>query len=149
MSLFEQIKSDVVTAMKAKDQDRVNVLRFLQSAIKNREIELRPKPLNDEETISVIKKSIKQRRDSIEQFQKAAREDLVNKELNELKILEEYLPKAMTTEQIQLLVDEVIISLNATSIKQMGSVIKEVSSRSKGSADNKIVSEIVKMKLNK
>lgn len=147
MGLFEKIKEDIKIAMKDKKTERVATLRFLQSAIKNREIELRPNPLNEEDVLNVIKKSVKQRKESIEQYLKGGRSDLVEKEKMEMAILEEYLPQSLSKEQLTELVDRVIKSTGATTIKQMGQVMKEVSTLAQGAADNKTLSEIIKARL--
>lgn len=147
MGLFDKIKDDIKTAMKEKKPERVETLRFLQSAIKNREIELRPNPIKEEDILNVIKKSVKQRKESIEQYLKGGRADLVEKEKMEMAILEEYLPQALSKDQLTELVDRVIKSTGANSIKQMGQVMKEVSALAQGAADNKTLSEIIKARL--
>lgn len=147
MQIREKLTADMKEAMKAKDQVRLEAIRFLQSAIKNREIELRPNPINSDEVLGVVKKMVKQRKESIDQYQAAGRQDLVDKEANELKILEAYLPAQMSKEQIEKLVVETIAELKATTIKDMGPVMKSVIAKSQGSADNKIVSEVIKAKL--
>jgi uncharacterized protein YqeY len=147
MEIRETITNDIKTAMREKDSLRLNTLRFLQSAIKNREIEMRPLPITSEDVLGVIKKLVKQRKESIEQYSAASRQDLVDQETSELKILETYLPAPMSREQILSLVDEVIAHLGAKSVKDMGPVMKEVIARSKGTADNKTVSELIKSKL--
>lgn len=147
MILRERLMADLKEAMKSKDQIKMDAIRFLQSAIKNREIELRPNPLTEPEILNVIKKMAKQRKESIEQYEKANRQDLVDKEKSELTLIEAYLPQQMGADQVAAIVQEVITALNATSVKQMGAVIKEVQARTQGAADNKMVSEIVKSKL--
>lgn len=147
MGLKEKILEDMKAAMKSQDAERLSAIRFLQSAVKNREIELRPAAINDQEIIGVIKKMAKQRKDSIEQFEKAARTDLVEKEKQELKILEDYLPAQMGADQIKKVIDEVVTALGANSMKQMGAVIKEVQARTAGTADGKLISELVKARL--
>ncbi len=147
MSIRDQIVADIKEAMKAGQSDKVGALRFLQAAIKNQEIELRPKPLTDEDVIGVIKKSVKQRGESIEQYEKAGREDLAGKERVELNILNAYLPEMLSKEKTQELVDAVIQETGAQSVKQMGQVMKEVIARAKGLADNKLVSQLVKERL--
>jgi uncharacterized protein YqeY len=147
MDLKTKVTADTKTAMLAKDQLRVNTLRFLQAAIKNREIELRPNAISGDEMMAVLRKLVKQRKESIEQYQAGGREDLAQNEASELKILETYLPQQMAREQIEALVTQVITDLSAKTIKDMGSVIKEVIVRAQGAADNKSVSEIVKSKL--
>jgi uncharacterized protein YqeY len=147
MDIREKIMSDVKTAMRDKDQLKLNALRFLQAAIKNKEIDMRPNPITTEDVMAVIKKLVKQRKESIEQYQAANRQDLVDQEMSELKILETFLPSQMGREQVEALVTEVIAALNAKSVKDMGPVMKEVIAKSQGTADNKMVSEVIKLKL--
>jgi len=147
MSLRETISNDIKSAMKERDMERLNALRMVQSAFKNREIELRPNPMPEEEYLAVVKKLVKQRKESIEQFQQAGRQDLVDKETAELKLLETFLPAQMSREEIEKLVVEVIAAVGAKTVKEMGAVMKEMQVRTKGSADNKIVSEVIKSKL--
>jgi uncharacterized protein YqeY len=147
MEIREKIMTDVKQAMRDRDQVRLDSLRFLQSAIKNREIELRPNAITAEEVMGVIKRLVKQRKESIEQYQAAARQDLVDKESLELKVLEAYLPSQMSKEQVESLVAQVIESTGAKSVKDMGAVMKEVLARAAGTADNRMVSEVVKAKL--
>ncbi len=147
MEIREKIMTDVKQAMRDRDQVRLDSLRFLQSAIKNREIELRPNAITAEEVMGVIKRLVKQRKESIEQYQAAARQDLVDKESLELKVLEAYLPSQMSKEQVETLVAQVIESTGAKSVKEMGAVMKEVLARAAGTADNRMVSEVVKAKL--
>ena len=147
MSMKEKIMADVKTAMKSKEQGRLETLRFLHAAIKNREIELRPNAIDDQEIQNVIKKLVKQRKDSIEQFTNAGRMDLADKEKFELSVIEGYLPAQMSREQVSQVVDQVIAKLGATSIKDMGRVMKEVIAETAGAADNKVVSELVRAKL--
>ncbi len=147
MSLKQQILDATKEAMKAKEMDKVNTLRFLQSSIKNKEIEVRPNALTDDDVISVLKKSAKQRQDSIEQFSNAGRMDLADKEKAELAIIEGYLPKQMGADQIEAIVKQAIQETGATSAKEMGAVMKAVMAKTQGTADNKLVSEIVKKNL--
>ncbi|OQW50454.1 MAG: glutamyl-tRNA amidotransferase [Proteobacteria bacterium SG_bin7] len=148
MALRDQILEDIKTAMKAKDELTLGVLRMLNAAVKNREMELPAGiPMNESEVLSVLKKSVKQRQESIEQFDKAGRKDLSDKERAELKVVEKYLPQQMSREAVEKIVSEVVAALGANSIKQMGAVMKEVQARTAGAADNKIVSELVKAKL--
>lgn len=147
MSLKEKILEDIKDAMKNKEADRLSAVRFLQSAVKYREIELRPNAIKDEDIMGVIKKLVKQRKDSISEFEKANRNDLVDKEKFELGILESYLPKQLTPDEIAKVVTDVIQALGAKDIKQMGAVIKEVQARTAGAADGKTISELVKSKL--
>lgn len=147
MEIREKLSADVKAAMIAKDSVKLGALRMLQSAIKNREIEVRPEAISVDDVMAVIKKLVKQRKESIEQFGAAGRQDLVDQETAELKILEVYLPAAMSREQTEALVVEVIAALGAKTVKDMGPVMKEVVARSGGTADNKLVSELIKAKL--
>jgi hypothetical protein len=144
----DQLMNEIKTAMKDKNSEKVNALRLLQSAIKNREIELRPNAINEEECLGVVRKLVKQRKESIEQYQAANRKDLADAEAAELKILETYLPAQMGREQIEAIIGEEIGKLGAKTIKEMGAVMKAVQARTAGAADNKLVSEIIKSKLN-
>ncbi|QDK36283.1 GatB/YqeY domain-containing protein [Bdellovibrio sp. NC01] len=147
MELRDKIAADVKAAMIAKESAKLGALRMLQAAIKNREIDMRPDPITPEEVMNVVKKLVKQRKESIEQFQQAGRQDLVDQENAELKVLEVYLPAQMSREQIEALVTEVIAALGAKTVKDMGPVMKETIARSGGAADNKVVSEVIKAKL--
>ncbi len=147
MSLREKVLEDIKDAMKTKQADRLSAIRMLQAAIKNREIELRPNAINEQEVLGVVRKLAKQRKDSITEFEKANRQDLADKEKFELTVLEAYLPAQMSSEQVAKLVDEVIQATGATSIKQMGAVVKEVMAKAEGSADGKTISDLVKSKL--
>jgi uncharacterized protein YqeY len=147
MGLREQILEDIKTAMKAKEAEKLSAIRMLQSAIKYREIELRPNAITDQDIMGVVKKLAKQRKDSIEEFGKAGRTDLVDKEKIELSILEAYLPAQMSADAVAKIVEEVIKSTGATTMKQMGAVVKEVMAKTGGQADGKMISDLVKSKL--
>ncbi|AHZ85874.1 GatB/YqeY domain-containing protein [Bdellovibrio bacteriovorus] len=147
MEIRDKISADVKAAMIAKESAKLGALRMLQAAIKNREIDMRPDPITADEVMNVIKKLVKQRKESIEQFQTAGRTDLVDQETAELKVLEVYLPAQMGRDQIEALVTEVIAALGAKTVKDMGPVMKEVIAKSGGAADNKVVSEVIKSKL--
>lgn len=147
MGLREQLTNDMKTAMREKNQLRLDSIRFLQAAIKNREIEVRPEAITDEEVLSVVKKMVKQRKESIEQYKTANRQDLVDKEAAELVIIEAYLPAQMSKEDVEKIVLATIAELKASSIKDMGAVMKAVTAKTAGSADNKQVSEIIRAKL--
>lgn len=147
MEIREQIMADMKDAMRAKNQLKLETIRFLQAAIKNKEIEVRPNAITGDDILGVIKKLVKQRKESIEQFQNAGRTDLADKEKAELVVLEAYLPAQLGREQIEALVQQAIAELNASSIKDMGPVMKAVLAKSGGAADGKLVSEIIKSKL--
>jgi uncharacterized protein YqeY len=133
--------------MKAKEAERLSAVRMLQAAIKYREIELRPNEISENDVLGVVKKLAKQRKDSITEFEKAGRQDLVDKEKFELKVLEEYLPQQMSQDEVTKIVEAVIKEQSATTQKQMGGVIKEVMSRTAGMADGKMISDLVRSKL--
>ncbi len=147
MEIREKLMSDMKEAMRAKDSVRLDAIRFLQSAIKYKEVEVRPNAITSDDVLGVIKKLVKQRKESIEQFKAASRQDLVDKEVTELKVLETYLPAQMTADQIANVVAEIIQKTGAKTIKEMGMVMKEVMAKTAGAADNKTVSEIIKQKL--
>ena len=147
MGLKEKILEDIKIAMKAKAADRLNAIRFLQSAVKYREIEVRPNAITENDILGVIRKLVKQRKDSISEFEKAGRQDLADKEKFELTVMEEYLPAQMSAEAVAKIVEEAIKATGATSQKQMGAVIKEVMAKTAGQADGKMISELVKSKL--
>jgi uncharacterized protein len=126
---------------------REQVLADMKEAIKNKEIEVRPNEMSEADTLGVVKKLTKQRKDSIEEYLKAGRQDLADKEQFELSVLEAYLPAQMNKEQIESVVNEVISQLGAKDIKQMGAVVKEVQARTAGAADGRTISEIVKSRL--
>ncbi len=148
MELKELIKNDLDASMKSGNKIARDVLRLLNSDIKNKEIELRKK-LNDDEIISVMKSSAKKRKDSIEQYKAGKREDLVAKEEKELEILEKYMPKQMGEEEIRVIVQDMIKKSGATGTSDFGKVMKEVMQRAEGMADGKMVSGIVKDELGK
>ncbi|HMF55546.1 MAG TPA: GatB/YqeY domain-containing protein [Pyrinomonadaceae bacterium] len=147
MSLNERITSDLTNSMKAKDAARTSTLRMVKAAVKNREIE-KGGELSDDEMTKLLQSLLKQRRDSIEQYEKGNRQDLADKERAEITVIESYLPQAATREEIEKAVGEAIAETGATSMREMGAVMKSVQGRLAGrSADNRIVSEIVKSRL--
>ena len=148
-TLFEQIEKDYILAYKAKDSVRLTVLRLLKTAVKNRLVDLR-RPggsLSDEEMLDVIIKEGKQRQDSIEQYTAAQRPDLAEKEAAELVVLKQYLPKALSQEELLSLVESTVAELGATSPKDMGRVISAIMAGHKGQVDGKALSEAVKKRL--
>lgn len=147
MALKERILEDIKTAMKNKNAERLEVLRFLNAAIKNREIEIRPNPVSDSEVMSVIQKLTKQRVDAIDQYKNAGRDDLASKEEAELMILKEYLPTPLSEAELKQLVQDSIAAVGATSIKDMGKVMKDAVEKAQGRADNRLLSQYIKEKL--
>ena len=147
MSLKEQIISDLTAAMKAKDAARLSTLRMVKANVMNREIE-KGGPLSDEEMSKALQSLVKQRRDSIEQYEKAGREELAARERAEIEVIEAYLPQAASREEIEAAVSAAIAETGASSMREMGAVMKAAQARLAGrSADGRTVSEIVKLKL--
>ena len=140
--LSDQVRADLTESMKARSAERTSVLRMLQAAIKNEQINVQHE-LSDEEVMSVIRKAVKQRHDSIEQYSKGNRPDLAAKEQSELEILKTYMPPELTDEEIESGVREIITSTGAQSKKDMGKVMKEATARFKGRVDGKKIQEIV------
>ncbi len=147
MSLKDKIIGDLTTAMKAKDANRLSVLRMVKANIMNRQIE-KGANLTDEEITKALQSLVKQRRDSIDQYEKAGRTELAEKEQTELVVLEEYLPQAASKEEIEQAVTDAISETGASSIKEMGAVMKAAQAKLAGkAADGRLVSETVKAKL--
>ncbi len=148
MRLRDKISEDLIAAMKAKEAERLSVLRMMKAAVRNKEIDGRQE-LDDAQAVQVLLGLIKQRKDSIEQFTKGGRLELANKEAAEIKVIEEYLPSAVTDEEVASAVDAVIAEMGAASIKDMGKVMKACMARFVGRpVDGLKVSELVKAKLN-
>src|ERR1700754_4400098 len=142
MSLGEQIISDLTASMKAQDAQRTSTLRMVKAAMMNRKIE-KGSELDDDEVQKLLRSLVKQRRDSIELYEKAARQELVDKEKAEIEIIESYLPQAASQELIEKAVVSAIEQTGSTSIKDMGKVMKAVQAALAGqNADGKIISEV-------
>ena len=147
MTLLEKIQSHLADAMKSKDQLRLSVLRMMKTAVKNKEIE-RMKPLDEGEAIAVLNTLVKQRKDSAEQFRTGGREEMATKEEAEIKIIEEYLPAAASEDDIRNAIGEALQETGASSMKDMGKVMKATMARLAGkTADGSRVSQLVKEKL--
>src|SRR6187401_2303411 len=148
MPLNEQIAADMTAAMKAKDAPRLSALRMLKAAVMNKGMVEKGRDLEDAEVLQVVASLVKQRRDSIEQFSKAGRTDLVEKESDELAVLEEYLPPAASAEEIATAVAAAVAETGAASPKDMGKVMKAVMPKLAGrSADGRAVNEAVRRSL--
>lgn len=141
-----QILEDLKTAMKNQDKERLSVIRMVKGAIQMTELNKKHE-LTDDEVIDVITKEIKSRKDSINEFQKGGRKDLVTKTQAEIDILSEYLPEQLTIEELNKIIDEVFAKVNPTSSKEMGKVMKELTPKIKGKADMGLVSKMVKEKI--
>jgi uncharacterized protein YqeY len=140
--LTETIRAELTAAMKARDAERLSTLRMLQSAFKYQQIESGHE-LSDEEAMTVIRKAVKQRLDSIEQYTKGNRPELADKERREMELLKTWLPPELTDEEIEAGIREIVASTGAQSKKDMGKVMKEASARYKGRVDGKKIQEIV------
>jgi uncharacterized protein YqeY len=140
--LTEKIRADMTSAMKAQDKERLSTIRMLQSAIKNEQINSGHE-LSDEEAMSVIRKAVKQRQDSVEQYTKGNRPELAAKEQSEIETLKTYLPPELSDDDLENGLREIVASTGAQSKKDMGKVMKEATARFKGRADGKKIQEIV------
>ncbi len=143
MSLLDKINEDLKNAMKQKDSIKLSCLRMLKTSIKKEQVE-KMKELTDEEIVKVIQSLIKKGKEAIENFRKGNRNDLAEKEEKEVKILYEYLPKQLSLQEIEKIVREAISEVNATSIKDLGKVMKIAMQKVKGRAQGKDVNEVAK-----
>ena len=143
MELREKIEDDTRQALKSGAKDKVSTLRMLNAALKNKQIDKR-RPLTTEEVIETVRSLIKQRKDSIEQFAKGGRQDLVDKETAEVAILEAYLPQQLAREELEAMIRDAIAQTGAQGARDMGKVMKALIPMVGGRADGKLVSELVK-----
>ena len=147
MNLQEKIQNDIAQAMRDKDSLKLSTLRMMKTAVKNKEID-KMKTLEEPEVIAVLNTLLKQRRDSVEQFRAGGREEMAQKEEAEIKIIEAYLPAAASDDDIRLAVEEAISETGASSMKDMGKVMKAAIARLSGkTSDGSKVSQVVKEKL--
>lgn len=141
-NLTEKIRADMTSAMKAQEKDRLSTLRMLQSSLKNEQINTGHE-LSDEDAMTVIRKAMKQRQDSIEQYTNAGRTELADKERAEMELLKAYLPAELSEEELEAGLREIVASTGAQSKKDLGKVMKEATARYKGRADGKKIQELV------
>ena len=146
MGLREIIDTDIKTALKSGAKDKLSALRMLSAALKNKQIDKR-RPLTEEEVVETVRSLIKQRKDSIEQFAKGGRQDLVDKETAEVVVLEVYLPQQLSREELDAMVRDAVTQTGAQGAKDMGKVMKALIPMVGGRADGKLVSELVKQTL--
>jgi uncharacterized protein YqeY len=149
MSLIEQIQKDITAAMKGREEQRLSTLRMVKTALKNREID-KMAPLDDKEAQQVLSTLIKQRKESVEQFTKGGRQEMADKEAAEITLIEAYMPKAAGEDEIVAGVKGVIAEMGSPTMKDMGTVMKNVMTRFAGEGlrvDGKVVSEAVKREL--
>jgi uncharacterized protein len=146
MSLKENINSEMVAAAKAKDSLKLGAIRMIKTALHNKEIDAR-RELNESEILQILSAIVKQRKDSIEQFKAGKRQDLVDKEEYELQVVQAFMPQQMSAEEVEAEVVKAITEAGASSVKDMGKVMKILMPRVAGKADGKLVSDTVKAKL--
>jgi hypothetical protein len=146
MSLKDRIQQDVKDAMRAKDKTRLAAIRLITAAIKQREVDERIE-LDDAQVTAVLDKMAKQRRESISQFEKAGRDDLIAQEVMELEIIQSYLPEQLGEDEINALIDSAMQATGATSIKDMGKVMGQLKPKLQGRADMGAVSAMIKARL--
>lgn len=146
MSILEKIESDYIVALKNKEAEKVSVLRMLKAELHNAKIEKKA-DLEESEEILVLNKEVKKRQDSVEQYQKGNRPELADKELNEITIIKNYLPKQISEAELEQIVEKAITETNAKEIKDMGKVMPIVIAQVKGAADNSKIAQVVKQKL--
>lgn len=147
MTLEEKINQDYVTAMKERNKELSSMLSFLRAHVKNVKIDKRVEQVSDDDVIAVLKKQVKQRQDSIAQFTSGGRPELAAKEAVEMDIIKKYLPAEMSVEALKVVIEDVIKETGASTIKDMGRVMKDVLARVKSGADNQTVGALVKERL--
>lgn len=148
-TIRERLDADLKDAMRAKDQLKLDTIRAVKSAIKYKEVEGAAKVLDEPGILSVLTSMVKQRRDSVEEFTRAGRQELADKELAEIAILQAYLPKQLSAEELTAEVAKAIAEAGAKSMKELGAVMKIITPRLKGQAEGKAISEEVKAQLSK
>lgn len=146
--MLDRITKDIVDAMKNKDTLKLSTLRLLKGAIDLEKINKKLDTISDEDIVVIISKQIKTRKESIAEFEKGNRTDLIDQTKKEIEILSSYMPELLSEEEVTKIIDEAIVKVNASTIKDMGLVMKEVSTKLKGRADMSLVSSIIKNKLN-
>jgi uncharacterized protein len=145
MSLLERLNTDMKLAMKNKDKDRLSVIRMVKASLQNEGIKLGD--LSADQELTVLTRELKQRKDSLQEFNSAGREDLVNKIQSEISVLEEYMPEQLSEEEVTKIVNETIKEVNASSKADMGKVMGAIMPKVKGKADGTLVNKIVQQQL--
>ena len=143
----EKLQKDLIDAMKEKNKKKIDVIKLLKASIQNEEIKVK-KELTDDEILSIIVKQVKMRKDAIEDFKKASRDDLINNYNEEISMLEEYLPKQLSNSEIEEIIDDAFKVVNPVNASDMGKIMKEVTPKLKARANMGEVSKIIKEKLN-
>ncbi|MCT1903874.1 GatB/YqeY domain-containing protein [Oceanobacillus sojae] len=147
MTLLDRLNQDMKQAMKNKDKETLSVIRMVKASIQNESIKLGKDTLSEDEDLTILSREVKQRKDSLQEFRNAGREDLVGKTENELEILAQYLPKQLSDEELTSIIQETIKEVNASSMKDMGKVMGSVMPKVKGQADGTKIKQIVEQKL--
>lgn len=148
MSLLNDLTADMVSAMKNRDKETLATVRMLKAAVQNEQIE-QGHDLTSDEEVAVMAREYKQRKESLEEFEQAGRQDLVDKTKAEMKVVEKYMPQQLSADDVKKIVDETIKAVNASSMKDFGKVMGAVMPKVKGKADGKSVNQTVKEELNK
>ena len=146
--MVEQLEKDMIEAMKNKEKERLAVIRAVKAGLKQEQIDHK-KEINDELLIDVVNRQVKMRKESIVEFEKANRNDLIEQTTKEIEILNEYMPEQMSEEELNKIIDEVFASVNPTSSSDMGKIMREITPLVKGKADMSLVSKLIKDELNK
>ena len=149
MSLVERLNSDMKQAMKNREKDKLSVIRMVKASLQNEAIKLGKQDLSEDEELTVLSRELKQRKDSLQEFDKAGRQDLVEKLQSEIAIVEAYLPKQLSEEELNAIVTQAIAETNATSKADMGKVMSAVMPKVKGKADGSLVNKLVLQNLTK
>ncbi|GGP12652.1 GatB/YqeY domain-containing protein [Oceanobacillus neutriphilus] len=147
MTLLDRLNQDMKQAMKNKDKETLSVIRMVKASIQNESIKLGKDTLSEDEDLTILSREVKQRKDSLQEFKNAGREDLVEKTENELDILARYLPKQLSDEELTSIIQDTIKEVNAASMKDMGKVMGSVMPKVKGQADGTKIKQIVEQKL--
>ena len=148
MTLLDQLNQDMIKAMKKKDKETLGVIRLVKASIQNELIKLGKDQLSRDAELTILSRELKQRKESLHEFTNAGRDDLVNKVDSEIVILQEYMPKQLSGEELEEIVEQAIQEANATSKKDMGNVMSKVMPLVKGKTDGSQIKEIVERKLN-
>ncbi|MBM4762340.1 GatB/YqeY domain-containing protein [Bacillus sp. B15-48] len=147
MSLLERLNKDIIQAMKNKEKDKLTTFRMLKSSLQNEAIKLGKQELSEEEELTVLSREMKQRKDSLQEFDKAGREDLVGKLRMELSYVEAYMPKQLSEEELMTIISETIAVIGASSKADMGKVMAALMPKVKGKADGSLVNKLVQQHL--
>lgn len=147
MTLLEKLNQDMKQAMKNKDKETLSVIRMVKASLQNESIKLGKHVLSEDEELTILSREVKQRKDSLQEFKSAEREDLVQKTETELHILEKYMPKQLTNEELEAIVQSTIEEVNATSKKDIGKVMSAIMPKVKGRADGSQINKLVQKQL--